>query len=116
AAGVEQIQLVDTWQRNEVRRAISKAVAHQGPAVVIAQGPCQQLPEMKYRDFVPYFVEEEICTKCDACFKVFCPAIKRTADGFPFIAAAECTACTVCAQVCPEDAIYLRENLIQVEG
>ncbi|MBI3160191.1 MAG: indolepyruvate ferredoxin oxidoreductase subunit alpha [Chloroflexi bacterium] len=109
AAGVEQVQVVDTWQRKQVFRAINQALAHPGPAVVIAQGPCQQLPEMKRRDIVPYVVEEELCTKCDACFRVWCPAIKRTEQGFPWIEAAECTACTVCAQVCPTDAIALRQ-------
>ncbi|MBM4422224.1 MAG: indolepyruvate ferredoxin oxidoreductase subunit alpha [Chloroflexi bacterium] len=107
AAGVKQVQVVDTWQRKEVVRAIRSAVAHDGPAVVIAQGPCQRLPEMKLseRGLKPYVVDEELCTQCDACFKVWCPAITRTAQGFPVIDAVDCTACTVCAQVCPADAI-----------
>lgn len=115
AAGVEHVQVVDTWQRKEVRRAISRAVANDGPSVVIARGPCQQLPEMKYREVIPYYVDEGMCTKCDACFKVWCPAIIRTEEDFPLIVANECTSCTVCAQICPEDAIYLREPLIQIE-
>jgi indolepyruvate ferredoxin oxidoreductase alpha subunit len=109
ASGVEHVKVVDTWQRKEVFKAINKAVAHPGPAVVIAQGPCQQLPEMKHRQIIPFFVEEELCTKCDACFKVWCPAILRTDDGFPVIVANECTSCTVCAQICPTDAIILAE-------
>jgi indolepyruvate ferredoxin oxidoreductase alpha subunit len=113
ATGVEHITVVDTWQRKEVFQALSKALAHPGPAVVIAQGPCQQLPEMKNREIIPFFVEEELCTKCDACFKVWCPAIKRTEEGFPIIVANECTSCTVCAQVCPTNAIIL-ENPIEI--
>ncbi|HLE29850.1 MAG TPA: indolepyruvate ferredoxin oxidoreductase subunit alpha [Anaerolineales bacterium] len=107
AAGVKQVQVVDTWQRRDVVRAIREAVSYEGPAVVIAQGPCMRLPEMKLseRGEKPYFVDEAVCTKCDACFKVWCPAITRTAQGFPVIDALECTACTVCAQVCPADAI-----------
>jgi len=114
AAGVDDVTVVDTWQRKEVARVIRKAVAgrkgsRKGPAVVIAQGPCMQLPEMKYRDIPPYAVIEELCTQCDACFKVWCPAIKRTDLGYPRIAGNECTSCTVCAQVCPTDAIVLHE-------
>jgi indolepyruvate ferredoxin oxidoreductase alpha subunit len=107
AAGVKQVQVVDTWERKEVTRAIRSAVAHEGPAVVIAQGPCQRLPEMKLseRGEKPYFIDESLCTKCDACFKVWCPAITRTSLGYPVIDPLECTACTVCAQVCPVDAI-----------
>lgn len=107
SVGVQQVQVVDTWQRKEVGRAIRSALAHEGPAVVIAQGPCQRLPEMRMseRGALPYFIDESLCTQCDACFKVWCPAITRTAQGFPAIDPVECTACTVCAQVCPVDAI-----------
>ena len=107
AAGVEYVSVVDTWQRKEVIRTLRKALSHKGPAVVIAQGPCQQLPEMKRREIVPFVVEEELCTRCEACFKVWCPAIKRTENDFPFIVPEECTACRVCAQVCPTEAIHL---------
>ncbi|MFQ5399968.1 MAG: indolepyruvate ferredoxin oxidoreductase subunit alpha [Anaerolineae bacterium] len=112
ASGVEHVAVVDTWQRKEVTRALRKALAHKGPAVVIARGPCMQLPEMKRRDVPPYIVEESLCTKCDACFKVWCPAIKRTETGYPVITAVECTSCTVCAQVCPTDAIHLAETAV----
>ena len=107
AIGVEKVETVDTWHRKEVGRAIQRAMAHKGPSVVVAVGACQQLPEMKHRDVIPYFVDESLCTQCEACFKVWCPAITRTALNFPIINADECTACTVCAQVCPVDAIYL---------
>ena len=110
ATGVDHVTVVDTWQRKEVFRAINKAVSHPGPAVVIAQGPCQQLPEMKLREIIPFIVDEEICTKCDACFKVWCPAIKRTEDDFPVIVVNECTACTVCVQICPADAILFADS------
>jgi indolepyruvate ferredoxin oxidoreductase alpha subunit len=82
ATGVEHVTVVDTWQRKEMTRTIRKALAQTGPAVVIAQGPCVQLPEMKKRNIPPYTVIEELCTQCDACFKVWCPAIKRTDSGW----------------------------------
>ncbi|UCH60541.1 MAG: indolepyruvate ferredoxin oxidoreductase subunit alpha [Anaerolineales bacterium] len=114
ASGVQHVTIVDTWQRLDVFRALRKALAHKAPAVVIAQGPCQQLPEMKRREIIPFLVEEELCTKCEACFKVWCPAIKRNQAGFPFIIAADCTSCTVCAQVCPTEAIRLADETIVV--
>jgi len=109
AAGVEKVDVVDTWQRKAIVRALNAAIAYDGPAVVIARGACQQLPEMKRREIIPFSVDEILCTQCDACFKVWCPAIKRTAENYPRIVAEECTACTVCAQVCPKDAIRLLE-------
>jgi indolepyruvate ferredoxin oxidoreductase alpha subunit len=116
AVGVESVAVVDTWQRKDVFRAINKAIGHKGPSVVIARGPCQQLPEMKQRNVVPFYVDQELCTKCDACFKVWCPAIKPTDQGFPVIIAEECTSCTVCAQICPTDAIYQMEKPTMVAG
>jgi indolepyruvate ferredoxin oxidoreductase alpha subunit len=97
---------VDTWNRKQVVRAIRSALANEAPSVVIARGPCQRLPEMKRRAVVPYFVDEELCTQCDACYTIWCPAITRNERGFPQILAADCTACTVCAQMCPPEAIY----------
>jgi indolepyruvate ferredoxin oxidoreductase alpha subunit len=112
STGVEHVTVIDTWQRKEMTQTIRKALAHKGPAVVIAQGPCMQLPEMKGRDIPPYVVLEDLCTQCDACFKVWCPAIKRTESGFPRIVGSECTSCTVCAQVCPTEAICLAEQAV----
>lgn len=109
AAGVDHVQVVDTWDRKQVAGGIRRALAHQGPSVMIARGPCQRLPEMRGRELVPFFVDEALCTQCDACFKVWCPAITRTPENFPVIHPVECTACTVCAQVCPADAILLAE-------
>ena len=109
ATGVGSVEVVDTWQRKEIVNTLRRAIAYKGPAVVIARGPCNQLPEIKKRHVIPFVVEEELCTKCDACFKVWCPAITRTEQNFPVIAANECTSCTVCAQVCPTDAIKLAE-------
>ena len=114
ATGVEHVTVIDTWQRKEMTQTIRKALAHKGPAVVIAQGPCMQLPEMKRRDIPPYVVLEDLCTQCDACFKVWCPAIKRTESGFPRIVGSECTSCTVCAQVCPTEAICLAEQAVSI--
>ena len=106
AIGVEKVDVVDTWDRKAVPRAIRAALAHDAPAVVVAQGPCVMLPEIKGRDAPPYYVDESLCTQCDACFKVWCPAITRTDENFPLINSTECTSCTVCAQVCAPDAIY----------
>jgi indolepyruvate ferredoxin oxidoreductase alpha subunit len=107
--GIEHVQVVDTWNRKQVVRAIRTALDADAPSVVIARGPCQRIPEMKQRKITPYFVDENLCTQCDACFTIWCPAIIRNERNFPEIKAADCTACTVCAQMCPVEAIYPQE-------
>ncbi len=114
ATGVEHIAVVDTWERKNILQAMRKALNHPGPSVVIAQGRCVQLPEMKRRDIIPFFVVDEDCTKCEACFKVWCPAITKTEEGYPVIDSVDCTSCTVCAQMCPTDAIVLMDNPVAV--
>jgi indolepyruvate ferredoxin oxidoreductase alpha subunit len=109
ASGVQKVDVVDTWDRKALVNTIRRSISHKAPSVVITRGSCQQLPEMKHRDIEPFVVDEALCTQCEACFKVWCPAITRTANNFPVIAANECTSCTVCAQVCPTDAIKLAE-------
>jgi indolepyruvate ferredoxin oxidoreductase alpha subunit len=106
SVGINHVVKVDTWDRKAVNKALREAIAFKGPSVVIAQGLCQRLSEMKLRTLIPYFIEESLCTQCDACFKVWCPAITRTENNFPVINSQECTACTVCAQVCPTEAIF----------
>jgi indolepyruvate ferredoxin oxidoreductase alpha subunit len=105
AVGVQNVTVVDTWQRKEVLRAIRSAVAYDGAAVVIARGPCQQLPEMRQRDLMPYIIDEAACTNCEACYKVWCPAITPGATGKPVIDPLACVACSLCAQVCVPGAI-----------
>ncbi|MCP4515113.1 MAG: indolepyruvate ferredoxin oxidoreductase subunit alpha, partial [Delftia sp.] len=45
AVGVEHVAEVDAWQLREVKQALKAAMQHDGVAVVIIRGPCQQLPE-----------------------------------------------------------------------
>jgi len=105
AVGVQHVEVVDPWSRKDVFRAIREAREHDGPAVVIFRGPCQMLPEMRGRPIVPFFIAEELCSDCGACYRIHCPAIVKGASGLPTIMAMDCVACTLCAQVCPTEAI-----------
>ena len=55
---------------------------------------------------VPYHVDPDKCNpKCDACIKLLgCPAIIKQGDK-AVIDAALCTGCSLCAQICPYNAI-----------
>ena len=105
AVGVEFVRVVDAWELLKVKRTIKEAVEFPGPAVVIVRGSCQRLPEMKARELPPYVIDEEACYGCDLCLALRCPAIIRGEGGRPMIVAEECTACGICAQICPVEAI-----------
>ena len=87
-----------------MRRAVKDALAHPGPAVVIARRACILLPEEKARERTPYWVNEEACIQCDYCYESGCPALIRGAE-YPWIRDWECIGCDICAQLCPVDAI-----------
>ena len=106
AVGVRHVAEVDAWQMLEVKRALKEAMQYDGVAVVVIHGPCQQLPEMKEREIVPYFVDKETCYGCDLCLALYCPAILTGEEGRPRILERECVACGICAQICPVEAIH----------
>lgn len=105
AIGVEYVRVVDAWDRRSLARTVREAMGFEGPAVVIARGPCQLLPEMRRRNIIPFSIDYNLCTNCGACYRTHCPAIVEGEGGLPTILAADCVACTVCVEYCPEGAI-----------
>ena len=106
--GVEQVVIVDPYDVAATYLAAEQAVARDSVSVLITNRPCVEAP-VKIRD-IPFFVVPDACTACQLCMNLGCPSItwidelyegrpKVTIDG------TTCTGCTVCAQVCPADAI-----------
>ncbi len=107
AIGIDHVAVVDPWEMDNLENAIQRAMAHNGPAVVIARHPCLMIPEQRRLERTPYQVIQDECIVCGACYLVGCPAITEV-DDYPIISAIDCTACTLCVQMCPVDAI--RQN------
>ena len=111
AVGVADIHVVDPYDLAASRAAFEKSFEHNGPSVVITNRPCVLMPRLIKE--TPYRVISESCNGCKLCFRVGCPAIAAskevTKKGHPKAVIDEdlCTGCTICAQVCPEDAIVL---------
>jgi indolepyruvate ferredoxin oxidoreductase alpha subunit len=111
ALGVTDIQTVDPYNLEESKAAFQRSFQHDGPSVVITNRPCVLMPRRVKE--APYKVISESCNGCKLCFRVGCPAIAAskeiTKKGHPKAIIDEdlCTGCTICAQVCPEDAIVL---------
>lgn len=85
ALGVKFVEEVDTTDLPGIIDNIIKAVNFQGPAVVVAKGPCI-VKDIRDRlrageKIVKYYVDEKACTECGKCLRKFgCPAIYRVTD------------------------------------
>ncbi|MCT4507319.1 MAG: indolepyruvate ferredoxin oxidoreductase subunit alpha [Tepidibacter sp.] len=107
--GIKNVTVVNPLNLKENEEALNNALASDEPSVIITQWPCvlkKFSKEDKERfDCTPksYEVKEDKCKKCKMCVKTGCPAISF--DEYAKIDKTMCVGCSVCAQVCPFDAI-----------
>jgi indolepyruvate ferredoxin oxidoreductase alpha subunit len=101
------VKFVRTVDPNSVKETISifkDAFAQKELAVIIARAPCILLKEYK-RERTPYYVDQELCKKCNLCLDKFaCPAFYVEGEKIN-ISRTLCIGCNVCAQICPVKAI-----------
>jgi indolepyruvate ferredoxin oxidoreductase alpha subunit len=117
ALGVERIKVIDPFLLEETRNTLKNEMESDTLSVVITNRPCALFPS-ENRKLVkkrPFAVDLEKCIGCHTCLKVSCPAVsesvKKTAKGLTksHIDPMLCTGCSVCAQVCPVQAIVSTE-------
>lgn len=100
AIGVEHVETVDPFEHEKAVEAVKKAAEKSGVKAVIFKAPCIAVSKPDN----PLAVNER-CVKCKRCInEIGCPALVYTDDGVR-IEQGLCTGCTLCAQLCPVDAI-----------
>ncbi len=108
AAGIDRIKVFDPYNVEETKKILTTEIRDNVPSLLISRKPCALLKDTPR--FAPYQVDPEKCTSCGVCLKIACPAIeKRDKEDGKWVAYIEetlCTGCSVCAQICPFDAIY----------
>jgi indolepyruvate ferredoxin oxidoreductase alpha subunit len=77
ACGVTDIHTVDAFDIKAVEETYEKALAYDGPSVVIVEGPCYFVGPGAQGT---YEVDTETCIACGTCFKLGCPAIKHSKE------------------------------------
>jgi indolepyruvate ferredoxin oxidoreductase alpha subunit len=100
--GVEHVAVVDPINLGRTERALSEALEHPGPSVVIMRRPCVLLVRSERS---PMAVKAEKCTACSLCIELGCPALSREESGKAVIDATLCVGCAQCAAVCRYRAI-----------
>jgi indolepyruvate ferredoxin oxidoreductase alpha subunit len=109
AVGVKYVWRMSPLELDEFEKTLRESYKTDGPAVIIAEQPCQLYPTRQER--APMVVDAELCNGCGACLRVGCPALLVTmelsSEGLPKVAIDHelCTGCEVCAWVCKPTAI-----------
>ena len=112
ASGVQHLAVVDPYHLEEMVRAIKGAdqacrSEQGGVSVIVARHPCIMNLEASKKQKRERMEVTDDCIGCQVCFQDFeCPAINPDPEtGMATIDQTLCSACGVCIQVCPQEAI-----------
>ncbi len=102
AIGVSSIERVNPFNLKEAVAAVRRAADGQGVRALLFEAPCVALPGKRGA----MRVDAGKCVGCHRCIRELgCPALSVGEDGKAVIARDMCTACGLCAQVCPVGCI-----------
>ncbi|MDR7856993.1 indolepyruvate ferredoxin oxidoreductase subunit alpha [Tissierella sp.] len=109
--GHEDVVEVDQFIYKDIKDAINNGTKRKGISIIIATRPCALKYKIKEKHF---YVDPNICISCRSCVKTNCPPIRMIKyDGIEKLKSSidpdSCVGCSVCAQVCPVNAIKRSE-------
>jgi indolepyruvate ferredoxin oxidoreductase alpha subunit len=99
--GVKEVHVVNAFDLKGIESVLKQCLNTRGPSVIISRAPC---PLSARAPVTPYRVDPDECTGCNTCLELGCPAIS-VSDDKAVIDANTCQGCSLCAQVCPQEAI-----------
>lgn len=104
ACGVKHLDVVDSWNLDEVIGTLQKHWTYTEPSVIIVRHVCVEWAKVRETQ---YAVDTELCTGCKSCVAIGCPAIIFDAKARKSsIDPALCIGCSMCSQRCRFEAIY----------
>ncbi len=118
ALGIHRVRVVDPHDQKAVLQLLKEEAAVPEPSLIITNRPCVMME--KFDPSLVHRVDPELCEGCGTCLRLGCPAIvpgdeirsektgkvRRKA----VIDEALCRGCTVCEQVCRQEAISLAKS------
>ena len=118
AVGFKHVRVIDPNDLAAVNAVLDEFLALDEPSVIITRYPCV-LKKFSQKDLAEFedlyktkcAVDAEKCIGCHACVRTGCPALSVEKDGKKVrIDSYTCVGCKVCAQVCPVNAIGVKED------
>jgi len=105
AMGVEHFFVVDPFEHEEATAVVEKALQLPGVKVILSRQECAIQAQRRGLKAGAVEVDAEACTLCRKCITVTgCPALSLGEEAV-VIDGSLCYGCSLCAQVCPFDAI-----------
>jgi indolepyruvate ferredoxin oxidoreductase alpha subunit len=105
SCGVAMVRTMEVDALDDCMAIAAEAMEFEGPSAIVFKGKCVAISKGKEQ----YFVDNDKCTGCRLCVsQLGCPAIFSKSPGLPVIQDT-CSGCGLCAQICPSDAIVLKE-------
>lgn len=112
ACGVKFVEVINPLDLKKSIDVLERAIRFEGPAFVVSRSPCVILEQREKKERGEatsiYSINQQKCrAKCESCIKLLgCPAIiKENSQKTKIINGLLCTGCSLCAQVCPYQAI-----------
>lgn len=112
AVGFTRVFELNQYDYKLAQKIIKQEIDYNGLSVVIVNGPCA----LKYNMENPHFyVDPSICISCRSCIRTNCPPLRMIPyEGYDKLKSSidkdMCVGCSVCAQVCPVNAIKQSEG------
>lgn len=107
--GVEKLVVADPYNYKNFVEVVRELIHQPGVKVLISKRACAILTKRSGVEQVCW-IDPEKCTNCLACVKLTgCPALTLLENRVDIIEN-ECVGCTLCMQVCPYNAIIVRNK------
>jgi len=118
--GIDSVEVIDPLEFKNTTEVLKRELQKEGPSLIIARSPCVLLMSKKATPAKPFSIDPETCIGCKVCLSCGCPAIswkdfektglparpdRKKQKGIAVIDATLCTGCTLCAQLCRQEAI-----------
>ena len=117
--------MIDPLDFKNTTEVLKRELQKEGSSLIISRSPCVLLMSKKAAKAKPFSIDPETCIGCKVCLSCGCPAIswkdfekegmparpdRKKQKGIAVIDETLCTGCTLCAQLCRQEAITREEQ------